>query len=64
MLGWSLLFFIVALAAAVLGFGLVAGVSFFAAKVLFWVFLVLFVISLLAGYRTPRDVVLVAVGIS
>jgi uncharacterized membrane protein YtjA (UPF0391 family) len=57
MLGMSILFLIVALAAAMLGFGLIAGASFLLAKILFFVFLVLFVISLVAGARTPRDVV-------
>jgi uncharacterized membrane protein YtjA (UPF0391 family) len=57
MLRWSLLFLVVALIAGFLGFGIVYNVSIMAFKVLFFVFLVLFVVSLIAGSRTPRDVV-------
>lgn len=58
MLRWSLVFLIVALIAAMFGFGVVAGTSYAAAKILFFVFLVLFVISLIAGDRgTARDVI-------
>ena len=54
MLSWALTFLIIALIAAVLGFGVVAGTAAMIAKVLFLVFLVLFVISLIAGRRaTP-----------
>jgi uncharacterized membrane protein YtjA (UPF0391 family) len=57
MLRWALLFLVVALVAALFGFTGVAGTSIYAAKILFFVFLVLFVVSLVAGTRTPRDVV-------
>jgi uncharacterized membrane protein YtjA (UPF0391 family) len=57
MLRWSLLFFVIALIAGVFGFGMVSGTAWFAAKVLFFVFLALFVVSLIAGSRTTRDVV-------
>lgn len=57
MLRWSLLFLIVALVAGMLGFGFIAAESYLAFKVLFFIFLVLFVISLISGSRTPRDVV-------
>ena len=57
MLRWSLLFLIVALVAGMFGFGLIAAGSFMAFKILFFVFLVLFVVSLISGARTPRDVV-------
>ena len=46
MLGWALTFLVVALIAGVLGFTTVAGVSIEIAKILFFVFLVLFVVSL------------------
>jgi uncharacterized membrane protein YtjA (UPF0391 family) len=46
MLGWALTFLVVALVAGVLGFTTVAGAAFGIAKVLFWVFLILFVVSL------------------
>lgn len=53
MLSWALLFAIIALIAAFLGFGgLVVGTAVWIAKVCFFVFLVLFVISLLSGRRT------------
>lgn len=57
MLRWALMFLVVALVAALFGFTNVAGTSIVAAKILFFVFLVLFVVSLLAGSRAPRDVV-------
>jgi uncharacterized membrane protein YtjA (UPF0391 family) len=53
MLYWAVVFLIVALVAGVLGFG---GVSIMAAgfaKMLFVVFLILFVISLVFGMRRP-----------
>ena len=47
MLNYALMFLIVALLAGVLGFGVIAGTAATIAKVLFVVFLVLFVVSLL-----------------
>jgi len=46
MLGWSLTFLVVALIAAVLGFTSVAGAAMGVAKILFYVFLILFVVSM------------------
>jgi uncharacterized membrane protein YtjA (UPF0391 family) len=57
MLRWALLFLVVALISALFGFTEVAGTSIVAAKILFFVFLVLFVVSLIAGSRATRDVV-------
>jgi len=57
MLRYSLVFLIVALIAGVLGFTDVAGFSHAAAKILFFVFLVLFVLSLLFGSRATREVI-------
>jgi uncharacterized membrane protein YtjA (UPF0391 family) len=58
MLRWSLIFLVIALIAALFGFGVVEGYSLLAAKITFFVFLVLFVVSLLAGDRgTSRDLV-------
>ena len=57
MLRWALLFLVVALIAALFGFGGVAGTSMVAAKILFFVFLVMFVVSLVMGTREPRDVI-------
>ena len=46
MLSWALMFLIIALIAGVLGFGVIAGTAAGIAKILFLVFLVLFVVSL------------------
>jgi uncharacterized membrane protein YtjA (UPF0391 family) len=51
MLSWSIFFLIVALVAAVLGFSSIAGAAAGIAKLLFGVFLVLFLISLFLGRR-------------
>ena len=54
MLGWAITFLIIALIAGVMGFAVVAGIRCFAvAKILFVVFIVLFLISLVTGQRTP-----------
>jgi uncharacterized membrane protein YtjA (UPF0391 family) len=55
MLYYSLLFLVIALIAGVLGFTTVAGTAYVAAKILFFVFLILFVVSLLVGRGTPRE---------
>jgi uncharacterized membrane protein YtjA (UPF0391 family) len=44
---------IVAIVAAILGFGVVAGTAAWIAKALFVVFLILFLVSLVAGRRVP-----------
>jgi len=49
MLYYALVFFIVALVAALFGFGGIAAGAVEIAKVLFFIFLVLFVVSLIAG---------------
>jgi len=57
MLGLTILFFILAVAAAVFGFtGIAAGFAAIA-KLLFFVFLVLFVVSMIARAVTGRSVV-------
>ena len=53
MLHYALIFIIVALLAAVFGFGGIAGTALSIAKVLLFVFIVLLVISLLTG-RSPK----------
>ena len=56
MLRWSLLFLAIALVAALIGFTTIAGAPHLAARILFFVFLVLFVVSLLlSGTRTSRE---------
>ncbi|WP_424810420.1 DUF1328 domain-containing protein [Roseococcus sp. YIM B11640] len=49
MLTWTIIFLVVALIAGVLGFGGVASTATGIARVLFFVFLVLFAVSLLTG---------------
>ena len=46
---WALVFFVVAVVAALLGFGGVAGTAMEGARILFWVALVLFLISVVFG---------------
>jgi uncharacterized membrane protein YtjA (UPF0391 family) len=50
MLYWALMFLVVALVAALFGFGGIASTATGIAQVLFIVALVLFVVSLLAGF--------------
>jgi len=49
MFGWAITFLVVALIAAALGFGVIAGTAFAAAKIVFVVALILFVISAALG---------------
>jgi uncharacterized membrane protein YtjA (UPF0391 family) len=49
MLSWALIFFVVAIIAAVFGFGGIATASAGIAQILFFLFLVLFVVSLIMG---------------
>ncbi len=57
MLGWAVTFFLIAIVAAVFGFGGIASAAAGIAKVLFFVFIVLFVASLIValvqGRRPP-----------
>jgi uncharacterized membrane protein YtjA (UPF0391 family) len=54
MLRLALLFLVIALVAALFGFGLFAGIAYSAAKILFFIFLVLAVLSLFGGaFRSP-----------
>ena len=55
MLRWALLFLVVALLAGVFGFTEIAGPSYLIAKVLFFVFVVLFILSLVMGRRGYPD---------
>jgi len=55
MLRWSLAFLIIALLAGLFGFTPVVGASYEAAKLLFFVFLVLFVVSLMFDNRVAKD---------
>lgn len=54
MLGWALIFLVVALIAAALGFGGVASASAGIAQVLFWIFVVLFLAAIIFGLMPGR----------
>ena len=55
MLGWALTFLVVALIAAVLGFGGIAGLSIEIANIIFFVAVVLFLISAVIGIMRGRS---------
>ena len=52
MLGYAITFLLIAIVAGILGFGVIAGTAASIAKVLFVLFLVLFVFSLLRGGKS------------
>jgi uncharacterized membrane protein YtjA (UPF0391 family) len=56
MLGWALTFLVVALIAALLGFTSIAGAAMGVAKILFFVFLVLFLVSIVMHFVRGRGV--------
>jgi uncharacterized membrane protein YtjA (UPF0391 family) len=56
MLGWVVTFLIVALVAGVLGFGGVAGASIEIAKIIFFIAVVLFVVSAVVGFARGRRI--------
>ncbi len=49
LLYWAVVFLIIAVVAALFGFGGVAGTAMAGAKILFWIAIILFVISLIFG---------------
>jgi uncharacterized membrane protein YtjA (UPF0391 family) len=55
MFGWALTFLIVALIAAVLGFGGIAAFAVDIAKIVFFVAIVLFVVSAVIGLMRDRS---------
>jgi uncharacterized membrane protein YtjA (UPF0391 family) len=55
MLGWALAFFIIALIAAMFGFGGLAAGAASIAKILFFVFVVMFLVSLVIGLARGRS---------
>ena len=55
MLGWVVTFLIVALIAGVLGFGGIAGASIEIAKAIFFIAVVLFIISAVVGVARGRN---------
>lgn len=50
MLQWALTFLVVALIAALFGFGGIAGISMEIAQILFFAFLILFLVALVSGF--------------
>lgn len=59
MLRWALIFFVVAIIAAIFGFGGIASAAAGMAQILFYIFLVLFLVALLFGLisgRTPPSI--------
>jgi uncharacterized membrane protein YtjA (UPF0391 family) len=55
MLGWALTFLIIALIAAVLGFGGIAGFAIEIAKIIFYVAIILFLISAVFALMRGRS---------
>lgn len=55
MLRFALVFLVVALIAALLGFTGIAGESMYIAKILFFIFLILFVVSLIYSLVTGKS---------
>jgi uncharacterized membrane protein YtjA (UPF0391 family) len=54
MLRWALMFLVIGLIAGVLGFTTVAGASIAIAKILFYVFIAIFVVLLIGGLTIFR----------
>ncbi len=54
MLYWAVVFFIIAVIAALFGFTTIAGAALGLAKIVFFIFLVLFVIALIMGVMGGR----------
>jgi uncharacterized membrane protein YtjA (UPF0391 family) len=54
MLAWALTFLVIAIIAAIFGFGGIAGTAVGIAQVLFYIFLAIFIISLLLGLISGR----------
>jgi uncharacterized membrane protein YtjA (UPF0391 family) len=56
MLGWAIFFFILAILASIFGFGGLSAAFAGVAKILFFVFIILFVVALVFGFRGRRRV--------
>ena len=54
LLGWAIFFLVLALIAAVLGFGLISGVSLTIGKWLAIIFVILFIVSIIMNYSKKR----------
>ena len=55
MLNWSITFFVLAIVAAIFGFGGIATEAVYIAKILFFIFIVLFVFSFITGRKPKLD---------
>ena len=55
MLRLAVLFLVIALIAALFGFGIVAGTAYEGAKILFFIFLVLAIASVVMNRRSPES---------
>lgn len=55
MLGWALTFLVIALIAAVLGFGGIAGAAVDIAIIIFYIAIILFVIAAIVGFVRGRS---------
>jgi uncharacterized membrane protein YtjA (UPF0391 family) len=56
MLRMAMLFLILAIVAGVLGFGVIASAAVGIAKMLFWLFVVLFIVTFVAGIAAGRKI--------
>ena len=56
MLRWSAIFLVIAIVAAVFGFGGIAVPAAGIAKILFFVFLILFLVSLIGGFASRHRI--------
>jgi uncharacterized membrane protein YtjA (UPF0391 family) len=54
LINWAIIFLIVALVAGLFGFGGLAGTAMGGAKMLFWVAIILFLVSAIAGFMRRR----------
>jgi uncharacterized membrane protein YtjA (UPF0391 family) len=57
MLRWAVIFFIIAIIAGIFGFGGIASESAGIAKILFTIFLIIFVVTLILGLAAGKKVV-------
>lgn len=57
MLKWAAIFFIISLIAAAFGFGGISSAAVEIAKILFYIFIILFLIALIAGLAAGRSIV-------
>ncbi|CUA81404.1 Uncharacterized membrane protein YtjA, UPF0391 family [Gulbenkiania indica] len=56
MLRWAAIFFIIALVAGAMGFGGIAGAAGGIAKILFWLFVIGFLVTLVLGIAAGRKI--------